>query len=857
MEEVILSLKKKKYYTLFVSIILISLLLQFTTLKNIVYKVYKWQLFQPETIHGVMEISLIVLLFLICILFFKGYWSVFFATLVSVIFLIFHGVFISALLVLLYFEAMISVGRSISKYMFIKDNKNQYLVFFLIGFLIWSFIAIVSSYFNFGTFSDLRIVTVVLTLASFLNGVNTPFVISLYIRATKLNPRELLLAFFLLLLVLIQFGKTNTLLAYEYDSVWYGLRPEAVLVGNSSFFDNLGFLSFVHVYPKLFELFSIPLSNLGNYSYILSINVMFYLFIIFIIYSLLRELNLDKFKSLFFTSLISCVPALSNMASTAKTDLFSTTLVLLGSLYIWRWIISLQTKDNVQTGYFWIAIIAFILSLGGKSTSILYAPLVIFGVIIYLMINGKLFGIKTILRGVRTNYNYLTLFVVSVAVFIGICYRTYRITGVPMYPIVGGLWEFLGFKVKYPFLMKNVGDTSTSASFKLIDIFGRWYHMFLDPQPFGHVIMLWIGNIFLFLFFLFLVFNVCNVKRISKDSFLLLVLPVFLAWLYYGTTLPNGGDGNVYQIPLILSMIGLFKFISTVSMLQLRKVVFVSLILFVPLQFLTMFISHPSWSYGLSPLQLPFHENNTQKFERKLFEYKGMLGIENYLKNTGNMEKCLGFGDDVALNQLSCRMETVNASASDYLGNSKVFSDMESLINYLKWNDTQYIIMPHSNSGEWPLVYNLLDQIRSASRANGNIIADNQYDLIKIDFATIRNNLSNDVEYLDGWYNYEGGYRWISKKATALITTGSEGGIDINVSLPENLKKATLKIYIDNKLYRTEFLEKGQRQLKYDLDKNKKMEVRLELDKSFIPNKVGTGEDTRELSLVVNSFKVK
>lgn len=553
---------------------------------------------------------------------------------------------------------------------------------------------------------------------------------------------------------MIQFGKTNTLIAYEYDSVWYGLRPEAVLVGDNSFFDNLGYLSFVHVYPKLFELFIIPLSNLGNYSYILSVNVIFFILIIYIIYSKLRELELNKFQSLFFTSIISCLPALSNMASTAKTDLFSTALILLGSLYIWRWINSLKMDNGAKHLYFWVSLISFVLSLGGKSTSMLYTPLIIFGVIIYFIANRSLFGLKKVLNGIGFKWNFMLLFSISVIVFLGICYRTYRITGVPMYPIVGSLWKSLGFEVKYPFITKNIGDTSASASFKLTDIMDRWYHMFFDPQPFAHVIMLWTGNVILLLIFLFLIFNAFNIKRISKEDFLLLIFPVFLAWLYYGTTMPNGGDGNVYQIPLILAMIVLFKYISTVF--QLRKVLFFSLLLFLPMQFMTMFVSHPSWSYGLPPLQLPISENNTQKYKSNLFEYNGLSNIENYLRKSESMERCLGLGDDIVLNQLSCRMETVNTSASDYLGNSQVFSSMDSLVEYLKWNHTQYIIMPKSSSGDWSFVYELLNQIRNASGID-LIVHDSKYDLIEIDPNKIRFSFSNNVEYLDGWYDDEGG----------------------------------------------------------------------------------------------------
>lgn len=65
-----------------------------------------------------------------------------------------------------------------------------------------------------------------------------------------------------------------------------------------------------------------------------------------------------------------------------------------------------------------------------------------------------------------------------------------------------------------------------------------------------------------------------------------------------------------------------------------------------------------------------------------------------------------------------------------------------------------------------------------------------------------------------------------------------------------------MKVYINDSLYRVESLKEGPFQLKYDLDKDKKVEIRLELDKSFIPSQIGTGDDERELSIVINSVTV-
>jgi hypothetical protein len=858
MKEIQLNKQRSLIYCL-VAILLCSLLFQYATVRNIIYKVYEWQIVQPETISGLAEVTILFLIFCLIIYFMRSSWSTLLIVITSLLFLIFHGLILPVIVCGLYFESIISIGRFTTKWLFKKERTKEYLIFFLIGLLVWSLVSMVCSLLGFGSFNDLRVVTLILLLISFTNGFNIPFVFIIIEKFRKLKKYEMVPAIFLLLIILIQFAKSNTLLVYEFDSIWYGLRPEAVLVGDKSFFDNLGFTSFVHVYPKLFEFFMIPVSNLGSYSYILSVNVLFFALIIYTVYLLFRDLNNSKFISLFFTCLIASIPALANMASTAKSDLFSTFLLILGVLYIWRWIGSLiEPEWTKQSGYLWFGILAFILSMGAKPTSMVYVPFLLLGICIYLLANKKKYKNKEkFIDAIGFNGVNLSLLIGTLLVFFGVCYRTYKLTGVPIYPILGSVWSSLGFEVKYPFLVKNVGETS--ASYELMDILSRWYHLLFDPQPYGHIIMLWIGNLGMLLICLFLLLNIFKIKRISKETFLVLVFPVCLTGIYYSTFLPNGGDGNTYLVPLILGLIGLLEFIA-VFLFKFKKILFISLIIFIPFQFFMMFISHPSWSYGMSPIRVTVQYNNvTQEMKDKLFEYHGLLNIEKRLESTGEIERCIGLGDDYLLNQLSCGMETINASASNYLGNSKLFSDVESLREFMTWADIKYIIMPNTNPEEVQPIYNLLDEIRTKSQQYGGVISDAKFDLVLIDATMISKSddwSSNKIRIIDGWYNIEDDYRWIGKNARMHILTGEEGKMKISGIVPDVYQQINMSIYVDDVLLTSERLKQGEFQVEYDLEKDKDMAIRIEMDNSFNPKEKGISNDMRELSIIINSIEI-
>ncbi|MGG1637084.1 hypothetical protein [Paenibacillus sp. NRS-1760] len=728
-----LELRKKSLIFCLIIISICSVLFQFSALKNILYKVYKWQLAQPESINGLLELFIVAIIFCVIIFIIKSRWSTLLIIIVCGIFLQIHGVLLSAMLCLIYFESIMSIGRSSISFLFKKKERNlEYLSYFLVGLLIWSFVSIVSSLFGFGGINDLRIVTIILVLISFINGFNTPFVVHIFKKYKTLTKYEKLPASFLLLLILIQFAKSNTLLANEFDSVWYGLRPEAVLVGGDSFFDNLGFLSFVHFYPKLFELFLLPMSNLGSYKYILSVNVMILSILMYLMIYFFKEMKTNKVVSLFYTCLIASTPVISNMASTAKSDISSTFLLVLGVYYIWNWILETSKPNvNIKSEYLWFATIAFVLSLGGKPTSIVYVPFIILGLALYIIINKKEFKHNNLINIVGFNLRVFVLFVLSLLVYLGVCYRTYKITGFPIYPTLGNLWSHLGFEGKYPHILKNVGEFA--ASFEIRSFITRWYHMFFDPQPFGHVIMLWIGNLSFLLVGLFILIFGFKIKSIEKNNFLFLVSPICLLGIYYATIIPNGGDGNTYMVPLILGMIGLLTFMHSL-LVQYNKMLLISLLLFIPIQTLVMFVSHPSWSYGMSPVNFTYKDvNNTKEIKNKMFEYHGLSEIEKYLNNTGSMDRCIGYGDDYLLNQLACGMETVNASGNDYLGNSKIFSDLKSLNEYITWSKVKYIILPNTVEESKDPIYKLLDEFRKTSNQNGQVLSGEKYDLILID----------------------------------------------------------------------------------------------------------------------------
>ena len=201
---------------------------------------FHWQSQQPEFREGGIELIVFGILMILFWLFMKKNTAMPIIVF-SLIYLSMNGVIVPFVTDIVYFEIIIFIGCvfcSIKSKVLSKDILRS----FLMGISIWGAGAILFSAMGKGGINDLRIYTIALFLLALLlkKGKKYQCVTSKfehYIR-NKVNtvPYYIVLVI-VVLIILALFAKTNT--AQDYDSLWYGLRPQYVLLGEHSFYDNL------------------------------------------------------------------------------------------------------------------------------------------------------------------------------------------------------------------------------------------------------------------------------------------------------------------------------------------------------------------------------------------------------------------------------------------------------------------------------------------------------------------------------------------------------------------------------------------------------------------------------------------
>ncbi|MBW7475060.1 hypothetical protein K0T92_09905 [Paenibacillus oenotherae] len=675
------------------------------TLHNIILGTYRWHSVQPETVEGGLELLVVFLIFCALLLTkLNRYAAIIIFVAVAGLYLQRNQVLLPALTALAYIEGIIIIGSKLKCLFKAKNTEDParsleyYLNSFLVGITLWSTLALILSFLGLGSFNTLRVLTVVLVVGAIfpLRSYKLPLSVYLLGKSAQISKSAQVGFSFVSVMLLMQFAKTNR--ALDYDSIWYGLRPEKVLVGAHSFFDQLGLVMIVHYYPKLFEFFSIPLSDLGEYSFNSSLNVILFGLLLILVFVFLRRVSSHARINTALIAILASTPAIANMASTAKMDLFTAFFIIMGTYYLWKWF---EEKDNAFICY---SLAGFCLSLGGKISSFMYVPLIVFGFFVYfLYVNRKnrrnaQSGSHPVNIPVNKKWNSISIVVLSMAVFVilSIVYRTYKLTGYPLYPILGSLWSKLGFQIKYP-LMGSSDDFVLNEKKELLT---HWMKIIFDPTGYTHYIMVWPGNYSLLLLVAVFVIVLFQLKKREKMRSLVLFLvfsPVFISTLYYITTFPQGGDGNYYIVAIIFCVLA-SAFVINKGKSNLQKAILLSLLMFLPVQSFVTLISHFSWSWGTSAFAMNFTQSNFESETTKAttLRNEGLENIELYLKESKDIENCIGVvdkdGTEIVLNQLACRFEDYGHVASRF-GNPELLNSKEAVLKYLQFAQTRYAII--------------------------------------------------------------------------------------------------------------------------------------------------------------------
>lgn len=739
-------------------VIILALAAAFVVLpiRNILLGVYSEYLQRLSITEGIKEIAIVYLFGVILIFAInsKLLRSVC-LLLISLLFMQNHQFLIPYLVAIVYIEMIISIGSSVKKIckFRIENEYLDYLSSFVLGVAVWGVAAIVFSLLGKGNFICLRIITVSLFVISLIVYRRKPLFVYIASNFGTKERIEQILIYFLAVLVLIQSAKSCG--TVDYDSLWYGLNAENVLIGENSFYDNLGMLTWVHYFPKFFELFVAPVSNLGEYSFIHAVNVVLYELLILTVYKFISELKISNIKALFFTIMVATVPTIANMSTTAKADIFTSFFVVFAAVCFFE---AAKKNDfyNLSMAY-----VAIILAACAKISTYPYiAILFLSGTITFTCTQGKA-CLNVIFQ--KRNIPCLLFLGFSIVVFWGTHYRTYLLTGYPLYPFTVNLWKKMGFDGIYPFADYFGGRKAGFADgvvFNLKFYLKHIYNLIFDPSSIkeyriNHITPNWYSNFGIFLsviLFLDLVSKKIKHIRVSwtKDFKIAtgILLPVWIGMILISVFLfQYAQDGNYYIVPVSLGIIYcLYAFEQ--RDIQYKKMYYGIFFAFAVLQFSIMFVTHISWYLGTSSMKFNLLNSSFDSYKKDIMvlEDNGIRDFEEYIVwQSYSNSRALGDGNEQVLFRLSTGFECVNNAISMTKG---IFDSEEHLIKYLDWANINFLILPKENIDltDAPEQYQIYINVFTHLQNMENVFELDAEDYILLDVTSYTDSLNERKE---------------------------------------------------------------------------------------------------------------
>jgi hypothetical protein len=676
---------------------------------SFLWQFYSWHLKQPETVQGGIELLVVFLILAAAVALIRvpRICSVILAF-IAMLYLQLHSILLPAAVGWLFLEALVQTGSAVQRLVGVGDQQNcdipSYLGRFVVGVAAWTSGVILLSAFGLGSISYLRLYTVVLALISIAAAPCMPLFMTLVRRFEQLSATDKVLVVLLTVLILTQFGKVNY--GNDYDSLWYGLRPERVLVGPHSLFDDLKLMGFVYYYPKQFEVLTLPLAKLSDGAFIIPFNVVLFILGLLAVFRIGRELDIQRTGALMLTALVGSIPAFSNMASTAKTDTLLALYAFVSALFLWRWC---KRRDAMDFSFGFAAILGMA---GTKISAYAYAPLLLLGFLaggFWVHHGNRRNGWFRAAAYTRVNSGVavgpkgpIAIVGIAACAYAGLLIRTWIMTGIPTMPAFADKWMLLGFSPKYPwsvsgFVFAGVPIQSTREFI----VYG--YRLLFNPQGYSHFVMAWPGNAAFFLCCAIVILAIVRVIRAGPVmAFLFFCLPIMAGGILTACVVitPEHGftDGNYYAVPIILTILSAAGVLAATSG-KIRKVIGFCGLGFTLLQLPIMFVSHWSWHPGTKPFSFTL---NGSLFDRKA-EYEtrlkraGAWELEEYLRKHPRAGLCVGYsnGEESALHQLSCLHEDFEQDGGHFW---RIFDSKTAFRQYLNWARPDLFIMPKSLS---------------------------------------------------------------------------------------------------------------------------------------------------------------
>jgi hypothetical protein len=572
-------------------------------------------------------------------------------------------------------------------------TTSEFVRAFVFGLCLWSIAAWTASAFGFGHVKDLRWLTVTLAAIAFA-GRTRPFTLHLWQRLRASERSDRMAGGVLLAWGLALYAKAG--LAEAFDSLWYPLRPEYVLVAEGSAFRSLGLVAPVHYFPKLYEMLLTPLAGFGNLAVMNGLGIWLLLMIGIVCAELFRDLHAAAATRRIGVALCVTLPAVCNIASSeAKPDTLALLMMLLALSECVRYV---RERDSAHLAWF---AICSLLATQIKLTAIPYVGAL--GLALAAAVWQK-DGEPSLAASREPRRVVFAASTCALIVAAFVTARTWLLTGMPTVgpdPLFA-LWRAFGMTLTEP-----VGTLQWTRPQIWSDVPLLLLDELFRPQKLNHIVITWLGNAWLLLAAVAgaaaLLWRPTRLRERSSwfGTALMTTGLVLLVGCRYQE---RGSDGNYFAIAaLAATLFSVAAAFGCVTQRPLAKrALTASAIMLALFQAEYAFVS-AAWNPGTRAFDFDltrgFHAYRRER--QRDFEQAGLAAIVERLRSTRRVPRVVGYLSSGTLGfELPCTFEdlkTISFSHPEYFASARVF------VGFLRTAHIDAIILPRKNAPQQAL----------------------------------------------------------------------------------------------------------------------------------------------------------
>lgn len=642
----------------------------------------------------------------------------------------------------------------------------------------------------------------------------------------------------------------------DYDSMWYGIQSEYVLVPTGSIYQSPDLMSIVFTYAKGYEIVSLPFAGLNTYSFLTALNLAFAVLTLLCVYNVCCELKVKK-AGMIIVALLAMTPSIMGMAMTAKADNMTLYLTMIVVLYVVRWL--QREKDNV---FLATAFSALILTYTMKQTSILFSTIILVCIVVMMIIKKK--------RGTKKGTATMLLPFAALAV---VLLRTIILSGIPFNSLIVSFLDKLGWHTKYPYYFPStrvvgVGELLTdpallwSRTKRLAEIF------FCPLKPELETAMrTWWGSAISFVWLLSLLVPLIRIKRTIKrcredSTFLCVTLLNYTlsAFSVASMLLLEYPDGNYFVVAQCVACIYSTFIVEKIGEVQKKAIVF-GLACLVCVNYLVSCCVSSAWSVGLTMINLSnsgYYNDFESRYERWLLD-NHLDDVYEYM-HKNKYTAIVSFSNQDVVRFLPTAVDVIDnfmAWGGRHLENADAFYRYLSVANIEG-------LLANAKENIWSGYYSILLEL--AERGYLSCAYENDRYML-MDFATEAHEQDQAViHFLEKRLGrYEGAYclddctlitdvysdGWAGPNAVIDVPGSAEGTITIQCYIPFDLPSdASISILLDGAEYETRSVQNGSFTMEIQTEPNTKHELAFVSSFEFV-----SPPDVRVLSFLITSLE--